>query len=307
MATPAEFEEKEYERYFNDHLSIVDRQCWSPGQVLEGRIGFDGAAMVSPHLLFDLFHFRRLRRHDLQRGVQFDANYVREVFNVLDAELPPYRFNLFAQYKRPEYVSRSNGREWSSWRRRYYRYEINIDQNDVLCKIESICGGASLVTYCCPAFHTKSELWGYNLGGTILEKSNYAPPSRLSGHHVYSFADPGGRGRGHSEEEEIEGKPLKDMLSIAMDRPAQSAKQLTLQAGKAIKSAFAENWRSTFLARQIVSNLVGESASYPEPEDSAAEPIAPQESAVNLVEAVAHIVALRFTFGTSVMLMGADR
>lgn len=52
MPKLAEFEEKEYECFFNGELAVINRQIWSPGQVLEGRIGFDGAAMIDPELLF---------------------------------------------------------------------------------------------------------------------------------------------------------------------------------------------------------------------------------------------------------------
>lgn len=292
----AEFEEKEYERYFNNHLVVVNNQCWSPGQVLEGRIGYDGAAMVVPDILFETLYFRRLRRGDLRRGIKLDSGFVNKVFDIFDRRLPPYRFNLFAQHKRPEYISRSDGNEWPSWHQKYYRFEINPSQNSVLCKLESVCGAASIVTYCCPAFHTLDDLWSHNTSGTIIKNTNYAPPSRLSQHHYYSFVEPGGKGKGHSEVSDISGKTLEEMISETSKQPEVTARSLILTAGKGIKEAVAAGSGNISLVRRVARDLIGDGDGGGKDEGDTRK----------LIEAVAHIIALRFVFGTSLFLMNGD-
>lgn len=290
----AKFEEKEFESYFNRHLGIIGPNFWCPGQVFEGGIGFDGAAMIDPFLYWDLIHWSgRWSFWDLQRGVMLDTGWVQSVFDFLDVEMPPYRFNFFAQHKRPEYLSRNNADQWKAWGAPYYRYGIYDKQNKLLCKLESVCGSAAIVSYCCPVFHTKKELWDANSAGQILQRTNYAPPSRLASHHTYSFVAPGGRGKGHSEEEEIVGKTLEEMVSLGNEanRP-QPVSGLVRMAGKAVREAFAELGDDAKFAREMVAQLVADV-------DRRGEGFA-------LVDAVAHIISLRFTFGTSVMLMGGD-
>lgn len=293
MPIPAEFEEKDFERYFNDHIVVLDRQCWSPGQVMEGYIGFDGAAMLHPMFFDDALWIRRRRLPHLRRGVALDAGFVNSVFGVLDRHMPPYRFNFFAQHKRPTYVYGNNGGQRQAWGKPYYRYDIDGRQNGLLCKLEGVCGAGAIVSYCCPAFHTKKELWSANSSGQILQRTNYAPPSRLAHHHTYSFTDPGGRGKGHSEEEEINGKTLEEMVSLYKEaNPPQPVSGLVRVAGKAIREAFAELGDDADFTREMAAQLAAD--------------VDRDGEGFSLVDAVAHIISLRFAFGTSLMLMGGE-
>lgn len=290
----AEFEEKEFESYFNLHLKPIMPSFWCPGQVLEGAIGFDGAAMIDlGHIGYILGRINHSRYWHLRRGVRLDSGWVKDIFDVLDHAMPPYKFNFFAQYKRPERLTRSNADQWGSWRGPYYRYKVEGNQNRLLCKLESICGSGAVVSYCCPAFHTKKELWDANNVGQILHRTNYAPPSRLENHHTYSFVAPGARGKGHSEEEEIVGKTLEEMIALGNEaNKPQPASGLVRMAGKAIHQAFAELGDSAKFAREMAAQLLVDV-------DRGSE-------GFSLADAVAHVVSLRFAFGTSVMLMGGD-
>jgi hypothetical protein len=294
MPIEAEFEEKDYELFFNDHISVVDHQFWSPGQVMEGHLGFDGAAMLVPSLFDEIFFFLRRRPWHLQRGVTLNAGFVSRLFGILDSRMPPYRFNFFAQHKRPTYVFGHNGGQWKSWGSSYFRYDIDQKQNHLLCKIASICGAGAVVSYCCAAFYTRKDLWNANKKGLILQKSNYAPPNRLSRHHTHSFKDPGGRGFGHSEEEEINGKSFEEFfLAAGKDTPPQPASMLTISAGEAISKAFSEIGDDMNFARSTVASIIDDANSL-------------EEDTYRLLNAVANIIALRFAFGTSLILMTGD-
>ena len=249
--------------------------------------------MLDPIFFHHAFWIRRSRLWHLRRGVALNAGFVNKVFRVLDRNMPPYRFNFFAQHKRPTYVFGNNGGQRRAWGGPYYRYDIDAQQNKLLCKLEGVCGSAAVVSYCCPTFYTKKELWTANSSGQILQRTNYAPPSRLANHHTYSFTEPGGRGKGHSEEEEIEGKTLEEMLALSNEvNHPQPVSQLVMLMGKAIREAFDELGDDSRFARELVASLLANAAQGAE--------------GFSLADAVAHIIALRFAFGTSVMLMGGD-
>lgn len=292
MPIAAEFEEKEFENYFNRHLSVIDNQSWSPGQVLEGQIGFDGAYFAVSEIFYHLGWTRRRWQEHRARGVALDTRWVEKIFDVADGCMPrEYRFNFFAQHKRPTYVFGHNGGQMETWGNPYYRFEVDEKQNNILCKLEGICGPSAVVSYCCPAFHTKNDLWLANRLGAIIQKTNYAPPSRLKGHHTYTFQNPGGIGYGHSTEEEINGKPFEELMRVATEHSEpQSASALTVKAGQAIKECFEDMGDDADLAKGIVSSLMAD-----QPRES--------ERAYSLTKALAHIYALKFAFGTSVVLM----
>ena len=239
MSPIAEFEEKEFERFFNDQMVVVDRQCWSPGQVLEGRIGFDSASMLNPNMFHYFDWIGRRRFHHMRRGVRVDRGIVEELFGELDRSMPPYRFNFFAQYKRPEFMFGYRSSEMDCWKGPYYRYEIDAKQNKILCRLEGVCGSSAFVSYCCPVYYTKEDLWEANRSGQILERTNYAAPHRLANNHAYSFVESGGRGKAHSENEDIESRSLSEILNSGREsNPPQSISKLVLAAGAQIQAVF---------------------------------------------------------------------
>ena len=52
----AEFEEKSFEAIFNREIQIIDAAFWAPGQVLEGKLGFDMAGFTGDVRLRSLSH-----------------------------------------------------------------------------------------------------------------------------------------------------------------------------------------------------------------------------------------------------------
>lgn len=101
MPFPAEFEEKEYEIPL--YLELYDHvPLWSPGQVLEARLGVDAALRTESRLLWRrLGYAQPLRGFALNRA---GRRYTRS------RPLPNFEANLLLQVKRPiELRRRPNG------------------------------------------------------------------------------------------------------------------------------------------------------------------------------------------------------
>ena len=62
------FEEKTYEAYFGQELGRLTNITYSPGQVAEGYLGFDGAAYLSAALIHDALGFISLVPTQLSKG-----------------------------------------------------------------------------------------------------------------------------------------------------------------------------------------------------------------------------------------------
>src|SRR5260370_26916224 len=98
----AEFEEKEYEAPLYRQLERGNPYLWTPGQVLEGYLGFDAALLLSDPYLWKLHGFRGPLRG-------FAPNRFLWAFLPLELarnRLPRFRLNCFIQAKRPDVGSR---------------------------------------------------------------------------------------------------------------------------------------------------------------------------------------------------------
>jgi hypothetical protein len=135
----------------------------------------------------------------------------------LDARLPPFNLNLFVQYKRPEWLQRSNASEWASWNTSYYRYTIEPKQQGLLEKIIAAAAGRAAVVYAAPAFWESSELFDLARSGGIVANSNVASAAMLTGHQRLTYRAPGSFGIAHSEPENVEGPSLDTILRGSVD------------------------------------------------------------------------------------------
>ena len=151
----AEFCEREYETIFNRQITTLHEYVWTPGQVQEHILGFDAAFLSNSQLIFDLFPAWRF----LPIGIRPSSDNWQEFFDIADRHFPPFCFNLFVQHKRPEFIGSRRGKERSYWKRPYFRYDIDSNQQACLEKLETVSGNDALVTYACAAFHKHQELW----------------------------------------------------------------------------------------------------------------------------------------------------
>ena len=217
----AEFSEREYETVFNREISTKCQFIWTPGQHQEHWLGFDGAYVSDdPRLaLLDLWP------HMLP-GTRLLPEYWEEWISNVDRLLPPFRFNLFVQHKRPEYIASPRGKERSHWRCRYYRFDIDQHQQRRLVELEVKTTDHALVTYACAAFHRSSDLWDCTQRRSLVTSSNYVSPSLLSGHERYSFKKGGNNGAVHSDTEAVEDVPIVDRLDLQVPSDRVSIRDL---------------------------------------------------------------------------------
>lgn len=106
----AKFEEKTYETYMNFELSDKLR-IYSPGQSEESILGIDAVIFSSNPDFWKLWIKPSIPTGDDLRKVLWALD--EKTFESLD--LPTFKCNVFVQYNRPEYICRSNGKEYYFW------------------------------------------------------------------------------------------------------------------------------------------------------------------------------------------------
>jgi hypothetical protein len=131
---------------------------------------------------------------------------------IKDCTFPKFKYNLFLQYKRPDYISGSRkGNEYVYWRQPYLRYEIDPPQQHILFKLEQKTSAQALVIYACASF------WKWINPGKFVENSNVVQPHRLQGHSKYTFIQSGKDGCAFSEPFHVEGIDLLQSLRKMQD------------------------------------------------------------------------------------------
>lgn len=227
---PVQFKEKTYESYFLAELARRTNVLFSPDQVDEATLGFDGAFFLPLPEWRMVFPYRRFSRWQRLTGIS--ASEIDQIGRELNDRLPPFRLNLFVQYKRPEWMTRSNALEWASWLRPYFRYAIDSNQQNTLENIARVAGQRAAVVYAAAAFRKSKELFAYAEKGEVVLKSNIASVELLNGHGRFTYVEPGAKGIAHSEPEPIESTTVDAMLrSMEKNEPLQFTKHLKQTAG----------------------------------------------------------------------------
>src|SRR5450631_1110624 len=124
------FKEKTYEKYFGGEVARLTTITFSPDQCDESYLGFDDAFRLPWFLLRRWFPHLRRGSRGCSAGLS-----IRELDDLtaqMIQRMPPFRFNIFVQYKRPEYLLRSSAQEWSCWNSPYFRYDTTPHQHDLL-------------------------------------------------------------------------------------------------------------------------------------------------------------------------------
>lgn len=206
-----DFKEKTYEKYFSNEIARLTDTTFSPDQVDEGLLGFDDAFLVPiDWLRAHAFYFRASRGARMSGiRIQDHADLIAE----FEHRMPPFHFNLFVQYKRPEYVRSHSALEWPNWRTAYFRYRITPHQQTLLDELDGRARGRAATVYASPAFWKATDLWARVKNSTIVASSNIACVARLRGHGHYTYRDAGSRGLGHSETSEISSPSLNEIIA----------------------------------------------------------------------------------------------
>ena len=106
----ATFEEKTFESYFNSELDRKSDIYFPPGQVLEGKVGFDSSSYSKSRWLW------RKIGHPFLVSPRFKGADLKEIADevedLLEFEidnLPRMKANILFQYKRPEFIKVPSG------------------------------------------------------------------------------------------------------------------------------------------------------------------------------------------------------
>ncbi len=229
---PGEFEEKEFEGPLNAELVNGTGIVWPPGQVLEGIVGFDAALFVS-----EVSHWIALGYPGpLPGGVMVSTWWSNSPAKTA-SQLPDFKLNLFLQYKRVDLLESLGGPEGKYWKRPYYRYFITDHQQLALEACSKNLGSNGLVAYSAPAFAARVELFRHILARTVMQSTNFAKVTALTGHSKYTFVNPGLAGRAFSEPEDIPYASIREALAAA---PEISLEELLQRAASAAKAAVRE-------------------------------------------------------------------
>jgi hypothetical protein len=241
-ATPSEFEEKEFEASLYNQLESGTHNVWSPGQVFEEYIGIDRALYLR-----DSLFWRFLGISSPPRGVflnRFDWEFIWRRRGHR-RQMPNFRLNLFLQAKRCYYYKR---------RPRHlrtllplapcWRFDIDLDQQDVLAKIANKLGNRAIVLYAAPAFYRLLELYAHASRGSILLNTTFPLAEKLQGHHAWYYTAPGGNGVANPEPVRVDGIGLEQLLESTRtelaDHGGNASEQLSILDGIIMKTV-AEN------------------------------------------------------------------
>jgi hypothetical protein len=254
----AEFKEKTYEKYFGYELARVTNVTYSPDQCDENVLGFDDAYFLPWELLRHRLPYMRRRRWSKLHGLTISQ--LDEIGDEISRRLPPFRFNLFVQYKRPEYITRSNAAEWSCWFNPYFRYETTPHQQDMLAEIEHGSHGRAATVYAAPAFWRCSDLWSHVSAGRIVAESNIVSVGRLKGHGRFSYQAAGSCGLGHSDPIRIEGLSLQQLIADGLNQEGAPFNRHIKRAARLVEEVLTRDDAATSLMDQARVAALGEGA-----------------------------------------------
>lgn len=215
--TPAEFEEAAYEAPLYNQLERGLANVYTPGRVLESRLGFDRGIYIAEQAVWDTLGYSApppgiaLGYFDwpLHRGPAMHR-------------LPRFRLNIFLQAKRSRYYVRRPRalglyRDFSA---PLWAFAITKHQQQLLEYLDARAGGRAHVAYAAPAFHTYADLYRHTRLRTIVQHSTFPSVRALKGHESWYYRVPGAEGVGNPDPERIqETSFIERISSLAADAP----------------------------------------------------------------------------------------
>lgn len=202
---------------------------------MEGLLGFDAASHSNNRCLwrklgypFWLFpYFSGVSLLDIARNLE------QELGHFID-KIPNIKTNILLQYKRPEYITTANGKEWHHWKTEYYRYQIYTAQHKILSKIDQSFGEKALVLYASPAIKSITELVSLKKKRKIIDNSNFQRSSKLNNHSKNTYVQAGTHSTACSKPEKLENIDLISELQRIEATHDMNNKQFILHTSKVI-------------------------------------------------------------------------
>jgi len=216
MMQPATFEESEFEDALYNQLERGSYLLWSPGQVLEGRIGFDRSLLVTSRRFWRWLGFRKPLRGAALSRYSWPA-WWRPIGP--DRLLPSFRQNLFLQAKRSQYgrnpprAAKRLGLSGETW-----AFRLEPKQQRALVVLAKRTAGRALVAYAGPVFHTRGQLLAHTKARSMVANSTFPSADRLAGHTAWYYQRPGALGVANPDAELVEERPLAERLEQLASR-----------------------------------------------------------------------------------------
>lgn len=212
----AEFEEKEYESPLYHQLGR-DPRIWSPGQVLENRIGFDHALYSAMNAVWIAHGLtRHLPGLALSRHPWFRSHFMprRATWKP-----PSFRLNLFIQAKRPQWGTRPTAqvKRLGLTDGPYWKFELDDNQQKVLQRLDRKAGKKALIVYAAAVFHKKTHLYHHTRLGTVAENSTFPSARALTGHRAWYYQQPGSKGVAASTPTSHDEGPIFERIQREID------------------------------------------------------------------------------------------
>lgn len=206
----ASFEEKEFEGPLYNQLEHGHPLVWSPGQVLEGRIGFDRSLLVRNPAFWRWLGFTKPLR-----GIALSRYSWPSWWRPIppDRSLPSFRQNLFLQAKRCHYYARPPRTTTGFLPKVTWGFRITPHQHRALRTLAEKAGRMALVAYAAPVFHTRKELFTHTQKRTIVQNSTFPSVERLNSHTAWYYQVPGAKGIANPDPERIEEPNLDDRIA----------------------------------------------------------------------------------------------
>lgn len=189
----SEFAEKHYESFFNEELYAIPSD-----QVAEKVLGYDATAL--PPTNDPIWSYLGCPPSFSRSGtVLYPQHWTNSPGgNPTTKQLAMTNIqstSLVLQYKRSEYLKTKNSKQYHLWNNFYYRFAVDNNQQTVLDILENNLSKFALVRYAAPSFHTIQEITLHRQNREIAKKSGYVSPSKLTGHHYWTFTAPGSYGK----------------------------------------------------------------------------------------------------------------
>jgi len=182
----SEFAEKPFENLVN-----IELRAMATDQVAEALLGYD--AFANPSARHKIWRYLGLPR---PKGLVLDPSHwgggTQPTQTQIGAQVST---SLILQYKRCEYMVRSNAGQSHLWDgEHYYRFGVADLQQTVLKRLEDNVGASAAVRYVAPAFHTFRQLVSHHSSGTGLAHSGFVAPGGLQGHRYWTYICAGREG-----------------------------------------------------------------------------------------------------------------
>lgn len=222
----SEFEERSYEAPLYNQLERGHEFVFTPGQVLEHKVGFDRGLFLAEAALWHTLGYEGPLPGAALAYYHWPSGW--GPWKPRTA-LPRFRLNLFLQVKRPRVHARRPKRLrgidgvgaplWS--------FEIDSHQQSLLETLTSKTQRRAHVAYACAAFHKNIDLFRHTRCRSIIQNSTFPSAKLLSGHEAWYYDRPGAVGAANPDPEILEEPDLLSRLrDTHSERPIEDGEQL---------------------------------------------------------------------------------